>query len=101
VPATATSIAGKKYQSKPAEWAVDAAGNSGFACLKFSIDQPQYYMYNYAAAGSSSPGASFTATAQGDLNGDGVLSLFQVTGSVNASYVLNISPNMLEVRPED
>jgi type IV pilus assembly protein PilA len=101
VPAAATSIKGKKYQSSTRDWNADAAGNSGFACIKFSIDQPQYYMYSYAATGSSAPGSSFTATAQGDLNGDGVLSLFSVTGSVNSSYALNIAPNMIEVRPEE
>jgi type IV pilus assembly protein PilA len=101
VPTAAGAIKGQKYQSSTKDWNVDAAGNSGFSCLKFSIDQAQYYMYNYTAAGSSSPGSSFTATAQGDLNGDGVLSLFSVTGSINSSYVLNVSPNMLEVRPEE
>jgi type IV pilus assembly protein PilA len=101
VPSAAGAIAGKKYQSSTKDWTVDAAGNSGFACLKFSIDQAQYYMYSYTAAGSSSPGSSFTATAQGDLNGDGVLSLFSVTGAINSSYALNVAPNMVEVRPED
>ncbi|HZU81418.1 MAG TPA: prepilin-type N-terminal cleavage/methylation domain-containing protein [Polyangiaceae bacterium] len=101
VPAAAASIMGRKYQSKVSEWNVDAAGNSGFACLKFSIDQPQYYMYSYAAHGSSSPGDGFTATARGDLNGDGVLSLFQITGSISAQYALNVAPNLVEVRPDD
>src|SRR5579864_1849975 len=41
VPGSAGSIKGAKYQSAPADWNVDAAGNSGFACLKFSMDQPQ------------------------------------------------------------
>jgi type IV pilus assembly protein PilA len=101
VPAASTSIAGSKYLSKPVEWNVDAAGNSGFACLKFAIDQPQYYMYSYSTQGSASAGDSFTATARGDLNGDGVLSLFQITGTINSKFVLNIAPNFLEVRPDE
>lgn len=101
VPASASSIAGRKYQSSAKDWNVDSASNAGFACLKFSIDQPQYYMYSYSASGSSSPGSSFTAAAQGDLNGDGVLSLFQVNGTINSGYALNIAPNMLEVRPDE
>jgi type IV pilus assembly protein PilA len=101
VPAGSASIAGYKYQSKPSEWNVDAAGNSGFACLKFSIDQPQYYMYSYSAQGSSNPGDSFTATARGDLNGDGVLSLFQIIATINSKNVLNIAPNILEVRSDE
>ncbi|HEY8041057.1 MAG TPA: type II secretion system protein [Polyangiaceae bacterium] len=102
VPSASAAIRGRKYQSNPKEWNADAAGNSGFACLKFSMDQPQYYMYGYSITGTGgNTGDSFTASAQGDLNGDGVLSLFQLTGSVNAKYALNIAPNMLEVRPDE
>ena len=102
VPASATSIQGKKYQSTVKEWNVDEAGNSGFACLKFDMEFAQYYMYSYSVAGSGSNiGDSFTAGAQGDLNGDGVLSLFQLTGSIGSGYILNIAPNMLEVRPDE
>jgi type IV pilus assembly protein PilA len=101
VPAAAAAIAGKKYQSSTAEWNVDAAGNSGFACLKFSMDQPQYYMYMYTATVTGNAGDSFLGTANGDLNGDGVLSTFSITGSVNSSFALNIAPNMLEIQPEE
>ena len=101
VPATSTSISGHKYQSAVAEWNVDSAGNSGFACLRFEIDQPQYYMYSYTVQGSSNVNDGFTATARGDLNGDGVLSLFQVSGSINGGYALNVAPSLLEVRPEE
>jgi type IV pilus assembly protein PilA len=102
VPASSTSIQGRKYQSTVAEWNVDQATNSGFACLKFTMDVPQYYMYSYSVTGSgSNVGDSFVAAAQGDLNGDGVLSLFQVTGAIQTGYVLTIAPNMLTVRPEE
>jgi type IV pilus assembly protein PilA len=101
VPSAATAIQGKKYQSAPSEWTVDAAGNSGFACLKFTMDAPQYYMYSYGVSGSGAAGNSFTAQAQGDLNGDGVLSLFQLSGSVTSNMTIAVAPNMLVVRPED
>jgi type IV pilus assembly protein PilA len=101
VPTGQAMIAGRKYQSSTADWNVDAAGNSGFACLQFTIDQPQYFMYGYAASGSSAVGDSFTATANGDLDGDGIMSTFAITGSINGSFVLNIAPNMLEISPED
>jgi type IV pilus assembly protein PilA len=102
VPSAASAIQGRKYQSKPSEWNVDEGTNAGFACLKFSMDQPQYYLYSYALSGSgSNAGDSFTAAAQGDLNGDGTLSLFQITGAISSSFVLNIAPNMLEVRPDE
>lgn len=102
VPATSASISGKKYQSTPAAWNVDQATNAGFACLKFTMDQPQYYMYGYTLTGTGSTvGNSFTAAAQGDLNGDGTLSLFQLSGTIGSGYVLNVAPNMLEVRPDE
>ena len=102
VPSAAGLIQGRKYQSKVSDWNVDQATNAGFACLKFSMDQPQYYMYSYTVSGSGSAvGDSFTAAAQGDLNGDGALSLFQLTGAIGSGYVLNIAPNLLEVRPEE
>jgi len=101
VPSSAAAIQGRKYQSKDAEWKVDSASSKGFACLKYTMDEPQYYMYSYGVAGSSNIGDSFTSSAQGDLNGDGVLSLFQLTGSISNGFVLNIAPNMLEVRPEE
>jgi len=101
VPSAKSAIAGAKYQSGPNEWNVDAAGNSGFACLKFSMDQPQYYMYNYLSSGGGTSGANFQATANGDLNGDGSLSTFSLIGSVNTSIILNVAPNITETQPEE
>jgi type IV pilus assembly protein PilA len=101
VPASIGSVQGKKFQSSLADWNVDAAGNSGFACLKFTIDQPQYYQYMYTTSGTVNPGDSFSAIANGDLNGDGVMSTFSLTGVINSSYVINIAPNMLEVNPDE
>jgi type IV pilus assembly protein PilA len=66
VPATIAGVTGKKYQSDPTigkDWNADVTTNLGFACLKFSMSAPQFYMYNY----QSTVGATFTATANGDL----------------------------------
>lgn len=101
VPSSITSIQGKKYQSSPQDWLADSAGNSGFSCLQFTMDQPQYYMYSYVSQGTGAIGDSFIATANGDLNGDGIESTFSITGSVNTSFVVNVSPNMLEINPEE
>ncbi len=102
VPAAQTAIQGRKYQSKTAEWNADSAGNSGFACLHFSLDSPQYYMYSYSITGSgANSGDSFTAAAQGDLDGNGILSLFQISGWVNSKYVVNVAPNFVVVRPDE
>jgi type IV pilus assembly protein PilA len=102
VPSAKTFIQGAKYQSAPGEWNVDSGtAGKGFACLKFSIDQPQYYMYSYATSGSAAQGDSFTATANGDLNGDGTTSSFAVAGSIGAGMVLNVAPTITESNSEE
>jgi type IV pilus assembly protein PilA len=100
VPTSSGSIQGRKYQSRPDEWSNDLA-TKGFTCMKFSMDQPQYYQYNYAAAniGSTSAG-TFTATANGDLDGNGTLSTFTLYGGVS-NAVLNIAPTIQEQSPEE
>jgi type IV pilus assembly protein PilA len=102
IPASKTSIQGKKYQSSPAEWNADSAtAGKGFACLKYQMDQPQYFMYNYTTSGSAAQGDSFTATANGDLNGDTNTSTFTVAGSIGPGMVLNIAPTVSETNPEE
>ena len=106
VPAAAASIKGQKYQSDPGNWSVDAATpNTGFACLKFSMTEPQYYMYSWASSGTGVNGATYTATANGDLNGDGTLSTFTMLGKIQkgagGGLELNSSPNINETLPEE
>jgi type IV pilus assembly protein PilA len=89
--------AATKYQSQSSEWqAGDAL--TGWQCLKFTIGDPQYYMYGYTAVVSTS--GSYTATANGDLNGNGVLSTFSISGSVQ-SGVLNNAPTVAEVNADE
>ena len=101
VPSTIASVKGQKYQSAASEWNVDSTGNSGFACLKFTMDAPQYFQYTYTAKVTPAAGDSFTAMANGDLNGDGIESTFVITGSVNTSLILNTAPNLLRINPEE
>ncbi len=49
-------------------------------CLKFSINEPQFYAYQYIATGTG-PLAQYTATAEGDLDGNGVTSRFELRGA--------------------
>jgi type IV pilus assembly protein PilA len=103
VPTTIAGVQGKKYQSAPADWTAagaDAAANVGFPCLKFTMDDPQYYMYSYVATGSSAIGDQYVATANGDLNGDTNQSTFSITAKIQAGYVLNAAPN-LTIQNED
>jgi type IV pilus assembly protein PilA len=106
VPAAIASVQGKKYQPNPAantDWGKDESTNKGFACIKFMMQQPQYYMYNYSSNGDvnvPTQGTLFTATANGDLNGDTVQSTFVVLGSV-ANNSLFVGPNIVETDPEE
>jgi type IV pilus assembly protein PilA len=104
VPAAAP--AGGKYQSSPDDWnkGAGAIGTPpfGFACLKFEMDAPQYYAYGYTITGAGSAiNDTFVASAAGDLNGDGVTSSFTITGAIQTGYILNIAPNIVEVKPEE
>jgi type IV pilus assembly protein PilA len=103
VPAASTSIQGKKYQSKPSEWSTGDQF-TGWTCVKFSMNDPQYYMYGYGASGSAAAGDSFTASAQGDLDGNTTLSTFAMAGTIRAegsALVLVLAPNMSEAAPEE
>jgi type IV pilus assembly protein PilA len=102
VPSSGTAPKGSKYQSSPGDWSADSAtAGKGFACLKFSMDAPQYYAYTYTTSGSAAQGDSFTAQALGDLNGDGNSSTFTVAGSIGSGMVLNVSPTIAEQNPEE
>jgi type IV pilus assembly protein PilA len=99
VPSGKASVAGQKYQSAPSEWAVDSATpGKGFACLRFSISDPQYFMYDYK--GTLGTAGTFAATGMGDLNGDGVTSTFSLRGEVTAGTVF-VAPNFAEDKPEE
>jgi type IV pilus assembly protein PilA len=89
---------GQKYQSASSDWGGDPT--SGWACLKFSMDEPQYYQYGYTASSVDPSSGGFIATANGDLNGDNALSTFSVSGSAQNGQVA-ISPNIQETNPEE
>jgi type IV pilus assembly protein PilA len=101
VPAAAAAVKGKKYQSSTTEWRADEPSNKGFSCLKFMMEEPQYYMYSYSATGSAAIGDNFTATANGDVNGDGNQSTFTITGQIGTGYVINIAPSITETNPDE
>ena len=57
VPDSLSLVRGKKYASSPSEWTVDASRRAGFYCLKFRIEDPQFYMYSYRVSGGRPPSA--------------------------------------------
>jgi len=95
VPANAASIRGAKYQSSPAEWAAGSQ-TAGWFCLRFSMQDPQYFMYSYTSPSTT----QFSAVANGDLNADGTTSTFTLAGQI-AGGVVNIAPNIAETSPEE
>ncbi len=100
VPSSASDIKGKKYMSSPSDWTSDPS-DTGFTCLKYTSEVPQYYMYNYTMTGKgSAEGDSYSVTAEGDLNGDGVLSKFEVTGKV-VGHAVVASPAIKETNPTE
>jgi type IV pilus assembly protein PilA len=106
VPSSAGKIKGEKYQSSQAagvDWNLDAAtAGKGFACLKFAMDAPQYYMYNFITTSPGNvAGNTWVATAQGDLNGDTNLSTFTMNGVIQPSMTFSLAPNLVELNPEE
>jgi type IV pilus assembly protein PilA len=100
VPPDMARVTGQKYQSIPDEWLVDMlmVPPRGFSCLKFSITDPQYFMYNYE--GTAGTAGVFTAAAYGDLNGDTITSTFQLAGKLDSAVVF-VAPNFIEILPEE
>src|SRR5450432_2683121 len=87
VPATMAEVQGKKYQASTTAGQDFNAGDyqTGWTCLKFAMQEPQYYQYAY----TSVAGASYSAVAQGDLNGDGtVFSTFTLNAVIRNQQVV-------------
>jgi type IV pilus assembly protein PilA len=99
IPAATSSIQGQKYQSQKSDWASGDAV-TGWTCLKFTLEEPQYYQYTYTASATDGNTGGFKAVAAGDLNGDGILSNFSVDGTAYSGAIA-ISPNVQEVNPEE
>jgi len=70
-PTPATPPAATRVVVPPAQWGVPE-----WNALDFSVNDPQRYSYTFTSAGLDT-NASATMMAQGDLNGNGVFSLFQ------------------------
>jgi type IV pilus assembly protein PilA len=99
VPADKSFIAAQKYQSAPSEWNADVGTPyKGFACLRFAMSDPQYFMYDYA--GTAGTAGTFVAMGMGDLNGDGITSTFSLRGEVTGGVVF-VAPTFSEIRPSE
>jgi type IV pilus assembly protein PilA len=99
VPSTGTPPPAGKYQSQASDWA-SGDSSTGWKCLKFSLEQPEYFAYQYVATNMTAQTAAYTATANGDLNGDTITSAFTISGSLQGGS-LTTSPTIGEVNPEE
>lgn len=102
-----TLIARNKYQPAPSEWKTDG-DNVGWACLDTEILTPIYFMYSYIASltavGAPIAGDSFITRANGDLDGDGLLSAFELPGEIldeSDELVLILATTVSESQPEE
>ena len=103
VPASKDSIKAMKYQSAPSEWN-QGSQTAGWECLKFTMQDPQYFMYSYTATNPTADDGSMVASAQGDLNGDGNLSTFSLAGGVKKEGSVKVfvtAPNISELNPDE
>jgi type IV pilus assembly protein PilA len=100
VPASLSAISGHKYQSDPTEWK-----GLGWECLRFSMQDPQYYQYNYVTTGNRTDGGdTFTAIAVGNLDGDSTTGRFELRGELKPNpedLVIVLAPNILETNPDE
>jgi type IV pilus assembly protein PilA len=94
------ALQAKKYQSEPTEW-------KSWDCLHFSMNDPQYYQYDYTSTGSdlSLDGSSFQCQAAGDLDGDGKGSMFTMDGKIQKDSsgikTATLAPNLKEDKPDE
>jgi len=96
-PVPAAPPGAKKYVPNNVAGSDFNAGSSshGWKCLRFDLNDPIYYSYDYnqgtgyvgtAAMGVAPPDATgYEAMAQGDLDGDGSLSYFGLTGQIETT----------------
>jgi type II secretory pathway pseudopilin PulG len=96
VPASPEMIRGKRYQSGMADWA-----GPPWADLRFSIPQPQYFLYSFESQGSGTQ-AKASAVAHGDLDGDGLMSTYRLGLSVDhATGKARVDKEIEKTDPEE
>lgn len=101
VPAALADVSNGKYQSDPDEWKT-----TGWDCLKFTMSDPQYFQYTYESSGTAGTADdTFTARANGDLDGDSNPSTFEYYGQIQEStggdLVLTLADQVFENLPEE
>ncbi len=97
VPDQLDKVKNKKYQSHAVNDWGKGDQNKGWPCLKFSLTEPQYFLYGYKA--NTALGAnSFIAYAEGNLKGGENADIgFELTGKQDATTKqLVVAPQITE-----
>lgn len=93
VPRDPASVRGKKYESKRTDWTDDP----GWSCVGFEMNAAQHYQYRFETVGDD-----VTAIAEGDLDGDGVRSRFELHGRADAErHQLVLEPTIRMTNPDE
>jgi type IV pilus assembly protein PilA len=101
-PVPAVAPKARKYRPDPGEGKDFATGSAtaGWRCLGFALSDPIYFSYRYAQGGGyvgplvhgPDPGPNgFEAAAQGDFDGDSVVSTFTRAGTITPKGELEVS----------
>lgn len=112
VPLTMAEVQNRKYTPKAqGDYQKVSPGvndpRNGWKCLIFEMTEPQYYQYKYTK-GSTGPGltisiptaAQWVAQARGDVDGNGVLSEFALSGAIVAGLPITTT-SIAERNPDE
>ncbi len=98
IPKSMADVKGHTYSSLDGDW-YEGQADEGFRCLRFEMVQPQWYRYDFASTG---PQGRFTASATGDVDGDGVRSEMSHEGYVDPSKrSVVLEPRLHITRPDE
>lgn len=95
VPADPQKVRGRRFQSGLGDWST-----SPWLDMGFKIMTPQYYAYSFESVGSG-PSAQATATAHGNLDGNGVQSTFRVTAAPDETLTCKVSKTVQQTDPDE
>ncbi len=95
VPVDPTDVQGKRYKSAMSDWL-----GSPWREIRFSIPQPQFYAYSFEADGAGSA-AKAIATARGDLDANGVWSIYRLAVQPDDTTTAVVSSTLERTNPEE
>lgn len=95
VPADDAAVRGKRFQSGVGDWST-----SPWLEMGFKVMTPQYYAYSFESQGSG-PSAQASATAHGDLDGNGVKSTFVATAAPDDTLIAKVGKTIKQTEPDE